>query len=855
MSLLLRFTLIIFIGFPLLSNAQSYWKTYRTEDGLVDSVITDLSVGEDKVYIATPSGFSVFENETFTNFDTTNSPLVSQNIRRVRNFKDTVWMITDSGLSRYLNGVITNYTVDSGLVSNEINDIEFDSKGVLWIGSKDGLSRRVGSTFINDLTKEVYELGINGGDTVYASANRTVINAPFPPTTTEMFDGTNWNPVHDPNFPVILDPKFISLSDGTVGISSIRDGGFLISDQFTLESFTPTLREKEFVKIDYLEKDSRGNLWLVGSLINGIQLNEGGIHKWDGQNYTHYLIGLPDRVVNVIKTSIADKKMYIGTNNGFAVADDSIKAMTFEYEIHTSSIQTRINADGRLGINFFSIGRGGADITNDFEFPKGSRTHTLFDSQLWITAKNRSGENLLARHDFNRGDFLEGPVNNKNIPTSSTMVKINRQEIRDHLLNYQNPGYIMPDAIRNWPATGNLDAGEEEDMAPFVDVSGSNCYDPENGDYPFILGDTAFYYILNDGRTRLQGTHAKLNIEVHCMIYVFDIPEVEHIDNSIFMRYTFVNRSDETYRDLGISFAFDTDIGSAIDDFTGCEPASNIYYAYNGDNNDETASGLRGYGTIIPAFGVKFISEDLGGFMGFGNGLSGTTSRPFREQDFIRSFKGQWNNGSPITIGGDGFNASQNDSTEFLFPGDVKNLTEWSELNPGPDYPRNNPGDRMISGRTASINLKAGERKIVDLAIGVGLDSNNTDYLDNVHLLIDNLNKAGKFQLGVDSLAPSFQYSTCLTSLDELKGKQEAIKHLLIYPNPTNGNLNLLANENIVTATVFDLSGRQMQEIQFSQALRLQSFQISNELSNGMYFVQIHTQDGNIYAERVLIRQ
>ena len=77
----------VLLGFVLMLStslfSQNYWKTYRVADGLLDSVVVDLSVDGDKVYIATQNGFSIFENGSFTNYDTSNSNLVDQNIKIV----------------------------------------------------------------------------------------------------------------------------------------------------------------------------------------------------------------------------------------------------------------------------------------------------------------------------------------------------------------------------------------------------------------------------------------------------------------------------------------------------------------------------------------------------------------------------------------------------------------------------------------------------------------------------------------------------------------------------------------------------------------------------------------------------
>ena len=161
------FTFLIFLitnGF----YAQSYWKSYTVDDGLIDNNVKDIASSDSKVYLATENGLSVFENE---------------DIRSIRQYNDTVFMITDEGLSIYYDGIFENYSDTNGLISNQITDIEVDSKGELWIASLDGLVRKQGDSFIHDSTRKVYELGINAGDSVYAVVNfHTLINVANPVT-------------------------------------------------------------------------------------------------------------------------------------------------------------------------------------------------------------------------------------------------------------------------------------------------------------------------------------------------------------------------------------------------------------------------------------------------------------------------------------------------------------------------------------------------------------------------------------------------------------------------------------------------------------------------------------------------
>ena len=75
-------------------------------------------------------------------------------------------------------------------------------------------------------------------------------------------------------------------------------------------------------------------------------------------------------------------------------------------------------------------------------------------------------------------------------------------EINNHILNYQSPGYIIPNDILNWPAHGDTTLGNSLGMlpyiAPFIDVDNDDIYNPSQGDYPCIKGDEAVYIVMND---------------------------------------------------------------------------------------------------------------------------------------------------------------------------------------------------------------------------------------------------------------------------------------------------------------------------------------------------------------------
>ena len=155
-----------------------------------------------------------------------------------------------------------------------------------------------------------------------------------------------------------------------------------------------------------------------------------------------------------------------------------------------------------------------------FKVPKESNKNSVFAHGHWIGGISETGNLHLAAQTYRQDgtDFYPGPVSDSIHHNNGTMAnwdrqwKLTKDEIDNHLINYSEPNYIMPEAILSWPAHGDNALGQSYKLAPYIDVNDNNIYEPYNGDYPCIKGDEAIFMIRNDiGNFHTESGHYDVN--------------------------------------------------------------------------------------------------------------------------------------------------------------------------------------------------------------------------------------------------------------------------------------------------------------------------------------------------------
>jgi len=477
--------------------------------------------------------------------------------------------------------------------------------------------------------------------------------------------------------------------------------------------------------------------------------------------------------------------------------------------------------------------------TAAYEVPAGSGTNSIFAMSGWFGALDVNNQLHMAYNKYGNGTISPGPIADSIFYDSSVYLNqygksiwsVTEVEIQNHIANYNQPGYVTPQSILDWPGNGDLSLGVAQKLAPFVDVNNDWQYNPADGDYPEIRGDQAVYVIMNDHYADTSLMNSSMGIEIHLMVYQH--LDGTYLDNTTFLHYRVFNRSTMDYADYRQSLYADMDIGYYADDYVGCDTVNHVAYTYNGDNFDEDASGNQGYGANPPCQGMVCLSHEMKGLTHFTSASAYPYSDPNSPIEYWNFMNGLWANGSEMVYGGQGYagsNGATMTPTDFAFPGFPGDSTAWSESYPGFGAPvsANPPGDRRLVMTITDDYLMANSSICSDFALV--FDQSGSSVIDNVQNVID---LAG--QLRMDYTAQN-GYPCFSPQFNALNDVEELVEFSL-YPNPSSGLVivSLPNTEDEVKIEVLDLSGRRVFEKQYYNTNEIQ---LNLNESSGIYLVK-----------------
>ena len=321
-----------------------------------------------------------------------------------------------------------------------------------------------------------------------------------------------------------------------------------------------------------------------------------------------------------------------------------------------------------------------------WEVPAGSGKQTIFQHSLWFGGLDADDTLHLAAYRFGQmgKDYWSGPLKTTDASTDLMTVlqyhhvwTLTREEIDSFIAHHGEAGYEVPEDILTWPAHGEGEYAQS--LAPFVDVDGDGHYNPEAGDYPDIKGDQCLFFIFNDSfMEHGESFGKKIGLEVHAMVYAYNAPDDEALNNTVFINYQFFNRSSNDYHDVYLGLWTDWDIGFFTDDYVGCDVQRNSCFGYNGFPEDG-AGEPNAYGDNPPVQVLSVLAgphtntnERLGmtGFM-FHKNDSSMSGDPTEAEEYYNYMQSLWKNGQPLLYGGDGYsNGTLDLPCKYMFPGD-----------------------------------------------------------------------------------------------------------------------------------------------------------------------------------------
>jgi hypothetical protein len=384
----------------------------------------------------------------------------------------------------------------------------------------------------------------------------------------------------------------------------------------------------------------------------------------------------------------------------------------------------------------------------------------------------------------------------------------------------------MPWSIANWPANGNFLNNMALKLAPFNDLNNNSRYEPEQGEYPIILGDQAAYFIFNDDRDLHGQTNGnKLGIEIHAMAYAFENANSD-LDNTIFINYRIYNRSENNYSNLKLGLWTDFRLGCPFNDMIGCDTLLNTYFCYNGSSVD--ACGINGYGNFPPAQGVTFLNAKMSSF----NDAAFNIIVANNADRYYQLLSGNKSDGSPLLrpTDNDCTINPQSTPTKFLYSDDPNDtsLSAYSEINCSPLQ-----GNKKALGAIDILSLPAKSNVCIDVAFPFAQDSNGTN-LTSVTLLKQRVVSIQDFYNNNPNIAGCSALFLATSITENSLGKS----FLKVFPNPAKSELFVFFEDMYLKEemeiSIYDVTGK----IVLSEQVLANNLKIDIEsLQSGMYFI------------------
>ncbi len=320
------------------------------------------------------------------------------------------------------------------------------------------------------------------------------------------------------------------------------------------------------------------DIWICGDSGTVLHTTNGG------QNW-HRQIVLSNSDLYSITVPPTYQGVAVGKNGAILKCNFPSPTLDSNYKIaylDGNNIKSYFKSSGIMNNNPLTINTPG------FEWPKGSNKYAIYTSGLSIAAYV-NGVLKEAMCSFS-GELFQGTTINGVPQTPPELNKIYRISRGDNQFNnadWANWGNIVPYG------------------APFVDVNSNGIYEPTLDTPGYSNASQILFMALTDGFADKHFVGEGFGGGTLPLFADFRITAWCYSDSALndvqFIKYDIINKSNSVWDSTIFSLVGDADVGNSEDDYVGMDSLRNMWYIYNGDNNDFY------YGINPPAVGMRMI--------------------------------------------------------------------------------------------------------------------------------------------------------------------------------------------------------------------------------------------------------
>ena len=297
---------------------------------------------------------------------------------------------------------------------------------------------------------------------------------------------------------------------------------------------------------------------------------------------------------------------------------------------------------------------------------------------LWISAKRQDssvigGVSLSElKHNYSPGPYHILPQNAREW---DRVYPADAQQISRHIRDYNEPGYILPQGIENWPAT--RPNNRPFPIAPFVDWNQNGIYEPHLGEYPYIEGHNTVLSVYSNSLThQSSGLGAPSGLECKDFTYLYWEPESR---SQLLLKRVIISHfgSQPLYEFRAGVFAH-IELQQHPMQYIRSFPAWQAMSVYN---LGRPQNGPHEHGFAIT---IQFLNKRLNRSMYIELDSNSVTGMPGSVEEVNHYLNGRWRNGRNLFYGNNGVDG--NDPAHYVFPAnqDTTNpVFSWTEENSG----------------------------------------------------------------------------------------------------------------------------------------------------------------------------